>query len=48
MKISMKHNKKSKIVLNFLTNCISARSAPQIFSVKDDYTFRFLDFLKIG
>ena len=29
-------------------NCISARSAPQILSIKVDCTFIFLDFLIIG
>ena len=32
-------------LLNVLINCISARSAPQIMSTKDKYTFRFLNLL---
>ena len=31
-----------------LMNCISARSAPQILSLKDEYTFLFSNFLIIG
>ena len=34
--------------LNLLINCISARSAPQIWSIKGEYTFCFLNFLIIG
>ena len=35
-------------LLNLLINCISARSAPQILSLKDDCTLRFSIFLIIG
>ena len=35
-------------LLNLLINCILARSAPQILSLKDDCTFRFFNFLIIG
>ena len=35
-------------LLNLLIDCISARSAPQILSIKDDCTFLFLNFLVIG
>ena len=31
-----------------LMNCISARSAPQILSLKDEYAFLFSNFLIIG
>ena len=41
------HNKKPIPLLNLLANCILARTAPQVLSVKDEYTFRFLK-LKIG
>ena len=30
------------------SNCISARSVPQILSIKGDYTFSLLNFLMIG
>ena len=39
---------KKKLVLNLLINCISARSAPQLLSIKDECTFLFLKFLIIG
>ena len=43
------HNKNQTSLLNLLINCISTRSAPQItLSLKDEYTFRFSDFLIIG
>ena len=48
MKIPVTHNKNLNPLLNLLTNCISARSAPQILSIKDNCTFRFLNFLIIG
>ena len=35
-------------LLNLLINYISARSAPQILSIKGDCTFLFLNFLIIG
>ena len=43
-----KHNKKRNPLLNLLINCISATSVPQILSINDDDTFRFLNFLIIG
>ena len=42
------HNKNLNPLLNLLVNYISARSAPQILSTKDECTFRFLKFLIIG
>ena len=41
-------NKNRNSLLNLLINCISANSLPQILSVKDEYTLRFLNFLIIG
>ena len=48
--ISITHNKKRIPVLNLLINCISVRSAPQILSIIDEYTFLFFffNFLIIG
>ena len=40
--------KKRTPLLNLLINSISARSAPQISSIKDDYTFRFSYILVTG
>ena len=45
MKIT--HNKNRIPILNLLINCISARSAHNILSMKDEYTFRFSNFLII-
>ena len=39
MHISITHNKKRIPLLNLLINCIPARSAPQLLSIKDEYTF---------
>ena len=44
----MKNNKKLSSLLHLLINCISARSAPQLFSIKDECTFLLLNFLIIG
>ena len=44
----MTHNKNLNPVLNLLINCISARSEPQIFSVKGQCTFLLLNFLITG
>ena len=44
LKGSITHNKKQIPLLILLNNCISARSAPQILSIKVEYTFRFLNF----
>ena len=41
----MTHSKKLNLLLNLLIICISTRSALQILSIKDDSTFRFLNFL---
>ena len=46
--MSITHNENLNPLLNLLINCISARSAPQILSIKVDCTFIFLDFLIIG
>ena len=35
-------------LLNLLINCIPAKSAPKILSLKDEHTFRFSNFLVIG
>ena len=48
MHIYYKHNKKQNPLLNLLINCTSTRSAPQILLIKDEYTFRFSDFLING
>ena len=40
--ISITNNKKQIPLSNLLINCISARSAPQILSIKDECTFPFL------
>ena len=48
VKISKTHNNKRIPLLNLLINCISARSAPQILSIKGEYTFIFLNFLIAG
>ena len=43
------HKKKKRIPLyNLLINCISARSAPQVLSIKVEFTFLFLNFLITG
>ena len=42
------HNKNLNPLLNLLINCISARSAPQILSIKGECTFLLLNFLIIG
>ena len=46
--MSITHNKNVNSLLNLLINCISARSAPQILSIKVDFTFILLNFLIIG
>ena len=48
LKISIARNKKRIPLLNLLINCISARSAPQILSIKGDHTFLYLNFLILG
>ena len=42
------HNENRNPLLNLLNNSISARSAPQIFSLRDEYTSRFSSFLIIA
>ena len=44
----MTHNRKQIHLLNLLNNCISARSTPQILSIKDKCTFHFSYILIIG
>ena len=44
LKISVTHHKNHNPLLNLLTNCISVRSAPQLLSMKDQYTFHFFKF----
>ena len=46
--LSITHNKKRILLLNFVINCISVKSAPQISSIKDECTFHFSDFLITG
>ena len=41
--MSITHNKNLPL-LNLHINCTSARSAPEILSVKDECTFLFLSF----
>ena len=47
-KIATTHNKKGIPLLNLFINCISARSASQMLSIKGECTFLFLNFLRIG
>ena len=44
LKISITRNKNLIPLLNFLINCISAKSAPQILSLNDEYSFLFFKF----
>ena len=46
--MSIINNKNLNHLLNSLINCISARSAPQILSMKGECTFLLLNFLIIG
>ena len=46
--MSITHNKNLNPILNLLINCISARTAPQILSIKVECTFLFFNFLIIG
>ena len=48
LKISITHNKKQITLLNLLVKYISAKSTPQMLSIKGKYTFLFWDFLIIG
>ena len=42
------HTIKKELLLHWLIDCISARSAPQILPFKDEYTLRFSSFVIIG
>ena len=46
--MSITHNENINSLLNFLNNCISTKSAPQILSIKGECTFLLLNFLIIG
>ena len=46
--ITITHNKNWIPWLNLLISCISARSVHQIFSIKDENTVRFPNFIIIG
>ena len=46
--MSITHNKNLNTLSNLLINCISARSAPQILSIKGKCTFLLLNFPIIG
>ena len=46
--MSVANNKKRIPLLNLLISCISARSVPQILSIKGDCIFLFSNFLIIG
>ena len=39
--MSITQNKNCNPLLNLLISCISARSAPQLLSIKDECTFHF-------
>ena len=45
LNILITRHKTRNRLLNFFINCISERSALQILCLKDEYVFRFLDFL---
>ena len=46
--MSITHNKNLNPLLNLLINCISAKSAPKILSIKNDCTFLLSNFLMIS
>ena len=46
--MSITYNKNLNPLLNLLINCISARSVPQILSIKGACVFLFLNVLIIG
>ena len=46
--ISIAHNENLNPLLNLLKNCLLAKSAPHLFPITDEYTFRFSNFLIIG
>ena len=45
--MSITHNENLNPLVNLLINCISAKSAPQILSIKGECTFLLLNFLII-
>ena len=45
---SITHKRYLIPLLNLLNNYMSAKSAPQTLSLKDEYTFRLLNFLIMG
>ena len=48
LQMSIIRNKKRNPLLSLLINCIPAKSILQTLSLKDEYTFRFSNFLIIG
>ena len=44
----MTHSKYLNPLLYLLNDCMSVKSKPHILSLKDEYTFLFLNFLRIG
>ena len=42
------HHKNLNLLLNAFINCISAKSVPQILSIKGECSFLLLNFLIIG
>ena len=46
--MSLAHYEKQIPLLNFLINCILARPAAQVLSIKDECIFLFSNFLMIG
>ena len=44
----LKTQYKTNYFIKFTYNCISAKSAPQILSIKDKHSFAYLTFLIIG
>ena len=43
--MSITHNKNLNTLLNLVINCISARFAPQVLSIKGECTFLLTNFL---
>ena len=48
LQVAIIHNKNQNPLLNLLINCMSTKLASQIWSLKDEHIFRFLNFLTIG
>ena len=46
--MSIAHNKNLNHLLNLPINCMFAKSAPQILSLKDEFTILLLNFLIIS